>query len=172
MVVRTWSRKGVTPVIVSAGGWKNLSLAGMIVYAPTSGTTDNLAWVRRSSVNKESIVRMLADIKRKYEQGSFVLFWDGLPVHRSKPVKKFIEANNTWLTVHRFPAYAPELNPQEGQWSSLKRKDLGNYCPPTMEALATKVRRGIRRMRRNDALLKGFLLNSKLWTVKELGEGQ
>ena len=144
----------------------------MIVYAPQANTTDNLAWVRRSSITKESIVHILADIKRKYGHGRFILLWDGLPVHRAKLVKKVIEENKSWLSVHRFPAYAPELNPQEGQWSSLKRKDLGNYCPPTMKALAAKVRRGIRRMRRNDILLKGFLLNSGLWSVKELCEGQ
>jgi transposase len=27
----------------------------------------------------------------------------------------------SWLTVFQLPAYAPELNPVEGVWSSLKR---------------------------------------------------
>ena len=77
-----------------------------------------------------------------------------------------------WLSVHRFPAYAPELNPQEYQWSSLKRKDLGNYCPKHMTTLAQKVRRGIARTRKEPKTLKGFLKKSGLWNGKELGESQ
>jgi transposase len=33
-----------------------------------------------------------------------------------------------WLTVERFPAYAPELNPVEYLWSSVKGKDVANLC--------------------------------------------
>ncbi|MBI5400831.1 MAG: hypothetical protein HZB12_01815 [Candidatus Yonathbacteria bacterium] len=87
-------------------------------------------------------------------------------------VREFVAANSIWLSVHRFPAYAPELNPQEYQCSSLKRKDLGNYCPETMDDLERKARNGIRRMRKDETLLKGFLKRSGLWGAKELGEGQ
>jgi len=174
VVVSTWGRKGITPVILSSGGWKNLALLGLITYQPHTGRTTNLAWIRKGSVNKQTILRVLLDMKRKYEplRKRFILLWDGLPVHRSKVVKTFIETNKSWLSLHRFPAYAPELNPQEYQWSALKRKDLGNYCPPTTAALAAKVRRGIGRMKNKSRMLKGFLLKSGLWNVKELSEHQ
>jgi transposase len=164
----------VTPITVSAGGWKHLSLLGMITWSSKARKTGNLAWVKHDSVNTGTILGVLDDMKRKYEHGGshFILVWDGLPPHRSKATRDIIEANKGWLTVIRFPAYAPELNPQEYQWSSLKRKDLGNYCPPTMKHLTTKVRSGLRRMKRSKSILKGFLVKSGLWSGRELGEGQ
>ena len=166
--------KGVTPITVSAGGWKHLTLLGMITWDSKVKTTGNLAWVKHGSVNTETILGILEDMKKKYEHSTshFILVWDGLPPYRSKAVKDMIEANKNWLSVHRFPAYAPELNPQEYQWSPLKRKDLGNYCPPTMKDLALKVKKGLGRMKRSKSILKGFLVKSGLWLGKELGEGQ
>ena len=135
--------------------------------------TGNLAWVKHGSVNTETILGVLEDMKKKYEhEGHFILIWDGLAPHHSKAVKAVIETNKSWLSVHRFPAYAPEVNPQEYQWSSLKRKDLGNYCPPTMKDLAAKVRKGLRRMKRSTSILKGFMVKSGLWSRRVLGEGQ
>jgi hypothetical protein len=163
----------VTPITISAGGWKRLTLLGMITWNSHQKCTGNLAWVQRGSVNTETILRVLGDMKKRYEHdGHFILVWDGLPPHRSKAVKDMIEANKSWLSVHRFPAYAPELNPQEYQWSALKRKDLGNYCPPTMNDLTAKVRKGLRRMKRSASILKGFLVKPGLWSGRELGEGQ
>lgn len=146
----------------------------MITWNSKTKDTGNLAWVQHGNVNTETILGVLHDMKKKYEltRERFILIWDGLPPHRSKAVKDFIHANKHWLSAHRFPAYAPELNPQEYQWSSLKRKDLGNYCPPTMKELAEKVRGGLRRMKRSTSILKGFLTKSGLWCGKELGEGQ
>ncbi|MFB6675980.1 transposase [Streptomyces sp. NPDC056390] len=42
-------------------------------------------------------------------------------------MREFIEANADWLNVFRLPAYAPDLNPQEGIWSMAKR-DIGNLA--------------------------------------------
>ena len=145
----------------------------MITWNSKVKKTGNLAGVKHGSVNTETILGVLEDMKKKYEhEGRFILIWDGLAPHHSKAVKTMIEANKSWLTTHRFPAYAPELNPQEYQWSSLKRKDLGNYCPPTMKDLTAKVRKGLRRMKRSASILKGFMVKSGLWSRRELGEGQ
>ncbi|MET9914831.1 transposase [Streptomyces sp. NPDC006476] len=42
-------------------------------------------------------------------------------------MRAFIEANAEWLTVFHLPAYAPDLNPQEGIWSLVKR-EIGNLA--------------------------------------------
>ena len=151
-----------------------MSLLGMTTYAPHKNKTDSLVWIQKKSVKKETILRALSDMKKKYEYTNhpLILLWDGLPAHRAKTVQNFIQQNNHWLSVHRFPAYTPELNPQEYQWSSLKRKTLGNYCPKHMSALAQKARRHIQRMAKESDTLKGFLKKSGLWSGKELGEGQ
>jgi transposase len=43
-----------------------------------------------------------------------------------------------WLKVEYLPAYAPELNPAEGVWASLKGTELANLCARTTdEVIAT-----------------------------------
>jgi hypothetical protein len=53
--------------------------------------------------------------------GRMVMIWDGAPIHRSHPIKEFL-ANGASPRLHLepLPAYAPELNPDEGLWQQLK----------------------------------------------------
>ena len=45
---------------------------------------------------------------------------------------RWLNSQRFWLVVERLPAYAPELNPVEGQWSSLQAVELANLCGPTL----------------------------------------
>jgi hypothetical protein len=57
-----------------------------------------------------------------------VLLWDGGPIHRRKMVQDYIARNRHRLHVYRFPAYAPELNPDEYIWTQGKAC-LANDAP-------------------------------------------
>ena len=171
-VVRTWSIRGHTPIIRSRGGWKRITAAGMIVFRARSKRASSLAWLSKQGMRKEKVLAILRDLKWRFRRSRLVLLWDGLPAHRAKVVRQFIEENWHWLTVHRFPAYAPELNPQEYLWSAVKRKDMGNYCPQTVPRLRAKVYRSLKQRGTARSFLKGCLRASGLLSVKELGEGQ
>jgi transposase len=45
------------------------------------------------------------------------------------------------------PGYAPELNPVEALWSSLKGVELANLAGDTLEEVITAAERGIQRIR-------------------------
>src|SRR3989338_3783631 len=156
-VVRTWSLRGQTPIVRSRGGWKRITAAGMIVFRTANKRAPALAWLSKRGMRKAKVLTILCD---------------GLPAHRAKVVRRFIEENRHWLTVHRFPAYAPELNPQEFLWSAVKRKDMGNFCPKTVPSLRAKVYRSLKQRGTATSFLKGCLKASGLLSVKELGEGQ
>ena len=49
-----------------------------------------------------------------------VLVWDNLTAHHDAVMQKLIDARS-WLTVSRFPTYAPELNPVEGVWARFRQ---------------------------------------------------
>ncbi len=49
--------------------------------------------------------------------GPLFLFWDGRNTHRSKKTRAALREHRPRLRVYRLPAYAPELNPDEGRWS-------------------------------------------------------
>jgi transposase len=144
----------------------------MIVFHTKTKRVRSFAWLSKRSMRQEKILTILRDLKRRYARKHLVLFWDGLPAHRANRVRRHITENNSWLTVHRFPAYAPELNPQEYLWSAVKRKDMGNYCPQKPVQLTGKVYRSLRKRQNSSAFLKGCLKASRLFSAKELGEGQ
>jgi hypothetical protein len=71
----------------------------------------------------------LLDAAHQQLAGPIVPVWDNLPTHTSRAMRQLIAARS-WLTVFQLPAYAPELNPVEGVWSSLKRS-LANLTKGT-----------------------------------------
>jgi transposase len=170
-IVRTWGMKGHTPVIRSHGGWKNVTAAGMIVFNTRTKRTQALSWISKKSMCKEKLLDILHTLKKKYHTQHLILLWDGLPAHKATIIRHFVEENTSWLTVIRFPAYAPELNPQEYLWSGTKRADMGNICMDSHKALRGKVYRSLKKRSCNKAFLRGCIKASGLFTARELGEG-
>jgi hypothetical protein len=64
--------------------------------------------------------------------------------------------------VERLPAYAPELNPVEGLWSSLKAVELANLTMPTLGEVIDQAYRGIDRVRCTPHLAYSFLRHAGL----------
>jgi transposase len=64
--------------------------------------------------------------------------------------------------VERLPAYAPDLNPVEGLWSSLKAVELANLCGPTLGEVLAQAHRGIQRIRTTPHLAYSFLRHTGL----------
>jgi transposase len=60
------------------------------------------------------------------------------------------------------PAYAPDLNPVEGLWSSLKAVELANLTPPTLAEVIGQAHRGIDRVRHTPHLAYSFLRHTGL----------
>lgn len=68
-----------------------------------------------------------------------------------------LDDQRSWLTVHRLPAYAPELNPVEGVWAWFKGTVAANLCPDGFEPLRPQIRCGCRRLHYRPDLLQGFV---------------
>jgi hypothetical protein len=64
--------------------------------------------------------------------------------------------------IERLPAYAPELNPVEGLWSSLKAVELTNLVAPTLAEVIGQAHRGIDRVRGTPHLAYLFLRHAGL----------
>jgi hypothetical protein len=68
-----------------------------------------------------------------------------------------LNVRKTGLVVERLPAYAPDLNPVEGLWSSLKAVELANLTGPTLAEVIIQAHHGIERVRRTLHLAYSFL---------------
>lgn len=161
-VRRTWSPRGVTPIIRHHFNWERLNTIGAIACKPDGSDAELLLHMQRTSVTKESIVAFI-DVLRKEIAGPVVLLWDGLPAHRSLVVKDHIEAQKDWLTAERLPAYAPELNPVEYLWSTMKGKDVANLCSNSLGEIEDKLQEARDRISSTDYILQGFLRASTLF---------
>lgn len=91
-----------------------------------------------------------------------LLFMDGLPAHRAKIVKAYIQEQKKWLRVERFPGYAPELNPIEYLWGAMKKKHFGNLRADGLGMIAKTVRKAKKELD-DKKLLWGFLRASGLY---------
>ena len=74
----------------------------------------------------------------------------------------WLATQRSWLVVERLPAYAPELNPVEGLWSSLKAVELANLTTPTLGEVIDQAHRGIDRVRPTPHLAYSFLRHTGL----------
>ncbi len=75
-----------------------------------------------------------------YRSENVVLFWDSLSAHWSRATGA-LAAGQGWLTLERIPANAPEPNPVELLWCSLKMRELNNLADD-----ADPTQRGIHRI--------------------------
>lgn len=160
-VRRTWAPKGRTPILRHHFNWKRLHAIGALVCAPDGADEGVLLHLQPGSVKQEDILAWLPALHEQVP-GLLVVLWDGLAAHHSKTVQAYVQENADWLTTHRLPAYAPELNPVEYLWSVLKGKDVANYCADSIGHIETKLHQATQRIE-HDNVASGFLRASGLF---------
>jgi hypothetical protein len=120
--VRAWAPKGQTPIIQFHFNWNDVSvIAGL--------TRSNcLFQLHEGSIKKEEIVEFLKALKAHLKQPLLVI-WDGLKAHRSHLVRDYVDSLGGHIQIAFLPPYAPDLNPVEYPWASLKRQCPGQLLP-------------------------------------------
>ncbi|MFF1306179.1 transposase [Streptomyces sp. NPDC058307] len=81
---------------------------------------------------------------------------NNLRLHLTVGMRAFIETNAEWLTVFHLPTYAPDLNPQEGIWSLVKR-EIGNLAAADLTQITRAVKRRLKRIQYRPELVDGCL---------------
>jgi len=163
---RTWSRRGLTPVIrVRGRSRRRLSVAALTCYKP--GERPRLIYRpardRRSDGRKSFDWRDYRDLlvaAHTQLGGPILVIWDNLNTHLAKGMREFIEAHEG-LTVIQLPPYSPDLNSVEGVWSLLRRK-LANTAFVDPDHLINAVRRGLREIQYRPELIDGVLAETGL----------
>lgn len=102
----------------------------------------------------------LLDAAHQQLGAPIVLVWDQLPQHKSARMRTLLAARR-WLRVYQLPGHAPELNPTETVWSSLKRA-MANLAPGTIKDLARITRNRIKSMQYRPELITGFFASTGL----------
>lgn len=112
--------------------------------------------VRDDSLRGSDSVHFLKHLRWQTDSKLLVI-WDGSPIHRSAEIKDYLaEGATKHIHLERLPAYAPDLNPDEGAWQHLKSVELRNICCLNMNHLHQELNLAILRLRRKPALIQSF----------------
>jgi transposase len=162
-VRRTWAPRGRPPLLRHHFNWKRASMAAALCYGIGGGGAATVAFhVQAGSYDTASLIGVLKQLRRFLGGQKATLVWDGLGAHRSRAMRAFLAIQRDWLVVERLPAYAPDLNPVEALWSSLKGQELANLACDILGEVIQATRQGIERVRRAWWLPYSFLRRTGL----------
>lgn len=154
--VRTYAPRGQTPIL-KYPPWEHLSVISAITPEGKLYT-----YTQAKAFDGPAIVRFLKHLLR-HISGKLLVIWDGLPAHRSQDVKNFLSQGATQrLHLEQLPAYAPDLNPDEGVWNYLKNVELKNLCCHNLQELRTELVKAIARLRHKTDIILGFIRQVRL----------
>jgi len=147
---KTWGAKGQTPVVSVPGQRQRISAAsavsakGAFWFATYTGGLNATLFVE--------LLRKMMYRRRK----PLHLIVDGLPAHKTKAVREYVNELEGKLTLHFLPGYSPDLNPDELVWSYAKR--TGNARRPLQagEKLAERIQAQLADIGRQPDLLRSF----------------
>ena len=93
-------------------------------------------------------------------RGPVIVVWDNGTIHGGDPIRALCRRHPR-LRLERFPAYAPELNPDEGVWAHAKRT-LANGRPDTQATLHAHLAATLNELRYAPRRLRGCITHSGL----------
>jgi len=137
-------------------------MAAALCYGVRGGGAQLCFHVTPGNYDTDSLIGVVQELRKFLGGEKATLLWDGLPSHRSRAMRDWLNTQRSWLVVERLPAYAPDLNPVEGLWSSLKAVELANLTGPTLAEVIDQAHRGIERVRDTPHLAYSFLRHAGL----------
>jgi transposase len=149
-------------VLVHRFNWKKASMAAALCYGVRGGGASLGFHVQAGNYDTDTLIGVLSELRKFLGGEKATLLWDGLSAHRSRAMQAWLNTQRDWLVVERLPAYAPDLNPVEGLWSSLKAVELAHLTSPTLAEVIQQAHRGIQRVRRTPHLVYSFLRHAGL----------
>ena len=133
---RTWGAKGQKTILRVPGSRRKITVMAGIMVRP-GGRLHEYFRMQRQNAKAEDILAFIVDMWKRSNR-RLVVVLDNLKAH-VKAAKCCEKLQLKGLEFAWLPAYAPDLNPIEGLWSSAKWGSLGNYVPPNLEALEDRV---------------------------------
>jgi transposase len=158
-VRKTWAPVGRTPTVRHSYQRDKLSAISAVSVSPQRTRVGLYMHVHPDNITGSEVVLFLRHLLR-HLRGPVVLLWDGGSIHKRQDVTAFL-SHHPRLTAHRFPGYAPELNPDELVWTKMKN-DLANGAPEDLRQLGAQVQRSFRRLHGSQKLLWSCIFGSDL----------
>ncbi|ALS93957.1 IS630 family transposase [Xanthomonas oryzae] len=159
---RTWAVKGVTPVVAVPGQRQSISAASAV-------NSKGGFWfaVYSGGLNGELFVDLLKRMM-KGRRRPIHLVLDGLPAHKTRGVRDYVDSLKGRLTLHFLPGYAPDLNPDELVWSYTKRTGVARSPLRSGEKLADRVHDQLSDIAARPELVRSFFRHPSVAYISDL----
>ncbi len=158
-VRRTWAPCGETPIVWHRYRHDRISAISAVTVSFRKQHIGLYFHLHQENISQAEVVIFLGYLLRQI-RGPIVLLWDGGSIHTGEQTQAFLDRHPR-LHVESFPAYAPELNPDERVWGHCKTL-LANGRPDNLDELMATLQRVTRKARRRPALLRSFITGSDL----------
>lgn len=96
-------------MLVYAFNWKNLSISAALGYRWDGKRCRQWFQTQPGSYNDKRLIEFLCDLKKHMRGQKVILIWDGLPAHKSRKMKQYLESQRVWLQIETLPGYSPDL---------------------------------------------------------------
>lgn len=114
------------------------------------------------TIRAPQLVEFLQALRRQLRGRRLLIIWDGLRTHKSRLVRRWLEAQQRQVQLEFLPAYAPELNPVEQIWNYLKNREIANLCAADLGQVGDMARRRLKSMQRRASLVRSFWKQTEL----------
>lgn len=158
-VRKTWSPVGQTPVVRHCYRHDRISAISGIAVSPKRLRCTLYCLLFEDNIQGEEVKAFLRHLLHQIH-GHLIVLLDNGKIHRADPVQELL-ARTRRLHLVPFPAYAPELNPDEGVWNHLKSA-LSNGRPDTQAELMDVLADEICSLGASQRLLLGCIQQSEL----------
>jgi transposase len=158
-VRKTWAPRGQTPLLRFWQRHDRISVISAVSVSPRRRRLGLYYQLHTTNIRQAAVCAFLRHLLR-HLRGAVIVLWDNGRIHRGPVIWTFCRAFPRLHVVY-FPAYAPELNPDEGVWHRAKAT-LANGRPDDVAALATHLRASFRGLRRSQRALRGCITQSDL----------
>jgi putative transposase len=158
-VRKTWAPRGQTPLLSLWYRRDKISVISGISMSPRRRRFGLYYRMQTANIRRPDCCAFLRQLLR-HLRGPVIVLWDNGRIHKGPPIQDVCRAFPR-LRLEFFPAYAPELNPDEGVWT-LAKSALANGRPDGIAALRAHVRTSLRSIRRSQRKLRGCITQSDL----------
>ncbi len=158
-VCKTWGPRGQTPTFPYWYKHDKVSVISGLSVSAREHRVGLYFQVHETNICHEQVCEFLRQLLR-HLHGQVIIVWDNGRIHKGDPIRAFC-ALHPRLHLEYFPAYAPELNPDEGVWDQTKER-LANGRPKSADELGEYVRNELEDLRRSQGHLRACFHNSDL----------
>lgn len=163
VVRRTWAPAGQTPVLYHVGRHREKvsSLSAITVSPQRRRLGLYIRFFAKRNIKARHVVAFLKQLLR-HLGGHVIVLWDRGRQHMAAETKRFLRVHHRKISADHFPAYAPDLNPDEHVWALFKNHRLANHGFPSVHVLHRRLLYHARRTRKHQSLLWSCIHASEL----------